>query len=119
MNRTSHFVAVLAALALAVGISPATQADLSNPQIIVKSAIGKVVLGKSVFVPVTSIKSDINAALDLFSDSKKICSVTPANKGWNVNGLKVGTCKLQAYMPGMKGKFPSATKYINVPVVAK
>lgn len=99
--------------------APPVAASYENPQISVRLTFTKLVVGKTVLLSPRNVRSDINAAVDLFSASKTVCRVFGDREGFHITGLKVGSCKLQDYMPGMKGKFPSASKTVIVPVVAK
>lgn len=109
---------VVIALAMSFALVAPAQADMAKPVIILKLSFSKLVVGKSVVQSPRTLKTDINAAADISSVTPGICSVAPGKKGPVVTGLKVGTCRLKAYAPGMAGKFPSATKYYSVPVVA-
>lgn len=115
INRRLSAIGLATALALAP-LAPAT-ADMSKPVIILKLSFSKLVVGKPVVQSPRTLKTDMNAAADITSTTPTICSVTPGKNGPVVTGLKVGTCTLKAYAMGMKGKFPSATKYYGVPVV--
>lgn len=115
--RRIHVMSTMFALALCVSAAPAAQASYADPVITVKLTFSKLVAGKTVLLPASAISTDINAGSDLYSDSKSICTVTMNRKGYSITAIKPGTCQLRAYMPGMKGKFPSATKRFTVPVV--
>lgn len=92
--------------------------DRAKPVIILKLSFSKLVVGKPVVQSPSTLKTNMNAAADISSVTPSICSVKPGRKGPVVTGLNVGTCRLKAYAAGMAGKFPSATKYYSVPVIA-
>lgn len=89
-----------------------------RPVIILKLSFSRLVVGKSVVQSPATLKTNLNAAADISSVTPTICTVKPGAKGPIVTGLMPGTCRLKAYAMGMTGKFPSATKYFAVPVVA-
>ena len=105
---------------MALMLSPVAASAEAAPYIILKLSFTKLVVGKPVLQSPATLKTNRNAAASLSSVTPSICRVDEEQpKGPVVTGLKVGTCKLKAYASGMAGKFPSATKYYSVPVVAK
>ena len=115
--RTCAIALAFTAGALLAPAAQATAIPTKDPQIILKLSFSRLVVGKRVQQSTSTMKTDRNAAAELSSVTPTICKVSGFNPLY-VTGLKVGTCRLKAYAPGMAGKFPSATRYYTVSVVA-
>lgn len=79
----------------------------------------KLVIGKSLVIKRSALKSSMAEAVSLVTRTPKVCSVKTTTAAWTVVGKKAGTCTLKATSAGLADKYKASVASWDIAVQKK